>query len=295
MQNITYILLAGLCITLVSTAGLLLVKTHKSLANFINNHLTTLTSISAGIFLVTSFVLIRETLELLPLVQAIISFLLGGAFYILMFKFIKPHRHMGDDHTHDAKQSAYRVLFGDTLHNIADGLLLVASFGAGVPIGVSNTISIILHELPQELSEFFVLKRSGYSNNEAIYRNFATAFSVFVGIGMGLVLVQTQVIQAYLLGITATFFLGIVFTDLFPVRKLIKEQKITQNISALIIGIMIMFLVNAFIVGEHSHSHEHEHDSHEHENLIEHNDDVYPFVEADHMDHFEEGHDGHSH
>lgn len=240
MENIYLILLSGLVISFISVLGVLIIKSHPKVAAYVNKNLTTFTAMSAGIFLVTSYLLIRETLEILALHQAIIAFVGGIVIYTILHKTLSPHRHMGDHHEHDHKKSAWKILIGDAIHNVADGLLLVASFGAGSTIGLSNALSIALHEVPQEISEFLVLKKSGYSNTEAVYRNFATALSIFVGIVIGLFLIQSSVLQAYLLGITSTFFLGIVFTDLFPVRMLIKNKELGRMSAALILGIILM-------------------------------------------------------
>ncbi len=277
MENISYVFIAGLCVAMVSTLGLLLVKSNKKVSHFINHNLIALTSLSAGIFLVTSFLLIRETLEILPLKNALLSFALGIGLYMLMYRVIKPHRHMGEGHVHNEKHSAYRILLGDALHNIADGLLLVASFGASTAIGISNTVSVILHELPQELSEFFVLKKSGYTNKEAVSRNFATALSVFLGIVLGMILVKTEIIQAYLLGATATFFLGIVFMDLFPVKKMTKEKTLLKNAGLVFLGIVFMSGVSLVL----GHSHEHGEHTDEHMHGVEHFDNAHepdPYV-----------------
>ena len=154
-------------------------------------------------------------------------------------------------------------MIGDALHNIADGLLLVASFGTSSAIGLSTALSIALHEAPQEISEFLVLKKSGYSDTEAAYRNFATALSIFIGIAIGIFLVRSSIVQAYLLGITATFFLGIVFTDLFPVRILVREQKLGRMSAALVLGALLMFGITNALGHDHNHEDgEHSHDNH---------------------------------
>jgi zinc and cadmium transporter len=303
MENIYHILGSGLVIALTSIMGILVIKSHKKIAAYVNTNLTGLTAVSAGVFLVTSSLLARETLEILPLEKALLAFALGIFSYLLLHKIIAPHRHMGDTHRHgkDDKKSAWKILIGDALHNIADGLLLVASFGASVTIGLSNTLSIILHEVPQEISEFLVLRKSGYSNREAIYRNFATALSIFIGVILGIFIVRTEILQAYLLGATATFFLGIVFTDLFPVRMLAREQKLGKMSVALIIGVAAMTGIQSALPHSHEHGHEHEHhepdenhngDDHEHESHSE-TEIEYVNTAHDHDKHHHHDHDDH--
>jgi len=259
MENIYYIFGAGLLVALISFVGVLIIRSHEKLASFVNKHLAIFTAVSAGIFLVTSRLLIIETLEILPVKNALVAFGAGGLLYFVLHKFLAPHRHQGDDHRHDHdnKKSAWKILIGDSLHNIADGLLLVASFGTSVTIGMTNAISIALHEVPQEISEFLVLKKSGYTNTEAVYRNFASGMSIFIGIVIGLFLIQTEILQAYLLGITSTFFLGIVFTDLFPVRRLLKRKLFIKMSIALILGVIIMNTISAQL--DHGHIEPHDH------------------------------------
>lgn len=245
MENLYLILLSGLAISFVSISGIVILKVHPRVASFVEKNLLYLSAISAGVFLVTSSLLIKETLTILNPLQSTFAFGIGALLYMLLHHSLSPHRHMGAEHTHahEGKTAGWKIIIGDTLHNIADGLLLVASFGASTVLGFSNALSIALHEVPQEISEFLVLKKSGFSNREAVYRNFASALSIFVGIALGLFFIRTELLQAYLLGITATFFLGIIFTDLFPVRRLIKTGKFKKIVFALILGIVFMGIV----------------------------------------------------
>ena len=46
------------------------------------------------------------------------------------------------------------VLIGDAVHNFIDGVIIASAFAAGTSLGVSITVAIILHEIPQELGDF---------------------------------------------------------------------------------------------------------------------------------------------
>ena len=272
-MNIELILFYGLIISFVSMTGVAIVKSNKKVAAFVNKHLNILTAVSAGVFLVTSFILARETIEILSLTNALVAFAIGIIIYLLLHKVLSPHRHEGSEHTHDHdhKRSGWKILIGDAIHNIADGIFLVAAFGVSPTVGSSTALSIILHEAPQEISEFLVLRKSGYTTAEDSFRNFGTDLSIFVGIAIGLIVTQSSVLQAYLLGITATFFLGIVFTDLFPIRTIMKhKENIGQLFAALSLGILIMLGINMSL----GHDHGHDYDEHEHElNHVDDHDD----------------------
>src|SRR5690606_11695982 len=108
------------------------------------------------------------------------------------------------------------ILTGDTIHNIADGLVLVSAFSVSNEFGFFVTISILIHEIIQEISEYFVLRDSGFSRKKALSFNFLSSLSIFIGIFIGYVLIQNEIIQAVLLGFSAGIFLHIVFHDLLP-------------------------------------------------------------------------------
>jgi zinc transporter 7 len=81
-------------------------------------------------------------------------------------------------------------LVADALHNVTDGIAIGASFLMGQSIGVATTISIVLHELPHELGDYAVLINSGFSKWQAIGAQFLTAIGAFIGVTLGLSMIQ---------------------------------------------------------------------------------------------------------
>ena len=57
-------------------------------------------------------------------------------------------------------------LIGDGIHNFVDGILIASSFLVDPALGLATTIAIVLHEIPQEISDISVLIRGGYKKNE---------------------------------------------------------------------------------------------------------------------------------
>jgi zinc and cadmium transporter len=115
-----------------------------------------------------------------------------------------------------------------------------------IPIGISTTLAIILHEIPQELGEFGVLVHSGLSMKKAIVFNFLSALTPILG-GAIISLFAGSHIEGYssiLLPITAGGFIYIAGSDLIP--ELQHECKLSISVLqfiSIILGVGIMALL----------------------------------------------------
>lgn len=252
-----WITTAVLAIMLASLAGVIVVWT--GLGRWVEKNLGFLTSFAAGVFLVVSGRLIMHTIERTPEVWLAGIYILGGALLVLALFWLVPlfhHHHHGEaDHTHH-RIDIRRILFGDALHNIGDGLLLAIAFSTSAVTGVLAAIGIFFHEVVQEISEFFVLKQGGLSTNQALLTNFAISGTMIIGVVIGLVATSISTsLTPILLGVTAGSFLVVVGHDLIPhsVRASKKNHSYIQHISWFLLGAILMIAI-MLIVGE-SHGH----------------------------------------
>ena len=63
------------------------------------------------------------------------------------------------------------VIFGDGIHNLADGLAIGAAYTQSLVFGLATSIAILCHELPHEIGDFAMLLRAGMTVKQAIVYN----------------------------------------------------------------------------------------------------------------------------
>ena len=51
------------------------------------------------------------------------------------------------------KPLAWLIIFGDAIHNFADGLALGAAIAQSLSLGIGTLIALVFHEIPHELGE----------------------------------------------------------------------------------------------------------------------------------------------
>ncbi|XP_066277593.1 zinc transporter ZIP10-like [Branchiostoma lanceolatum] len=133
-----------------------------------------------------------------------------------------PHHH---HHHHDNNKlkdagiatMAWMVIMGDGVHNLSDGLAIGAAFAGGITGGISTSIAIFCHELPQELGDFALLIKAGMSVKQAVMYNMMSTCICYIGlfIGLGIGNLSGKVIQ-YVFAVTAGMFLYIGLVDMLP-------------------------------------------------------------------------------
>lgn len=260
------IVIAGGMVMLASLAGILF--THKVAAQFLEEKLSYLVSFSAGVFLVTSGALALEVFELAD--TALIAVVLIAVGYLLAWglEYLIPETHQhhdpdcDHDHHHGNKKNARKLIVGDAVHNVADGIILVPAFLVSPALGMAVTVSILIHEALQEVSEFFVLRQAGYSTKRALTINFLTSSTIFIGIGLSYLAVVNHDLEVLLLALAAGFFLHVVLHDLIPKPHHHADSAgFAKHLLVLVVGLAVMSLVAFAINSEHAHG-EGEHDEH---------------------------------
>ena len=169
----------------------------------------------------------------------------GILFSFIIEKFVHWRHCHHPEHIHEHVHSfALMNLYGDSVHNLIDGLIIGASYLVSIPAGIATTIAVILHEIPQEIGDFGVLLHGGFSRKKALLLNFATALTAVVGAIIALAIgAYTEHLTNFLVPFAAGSFIYIAGSDLIP--ELHKETSVKRSLGqllALILGILIMTL-----------------------------------------------------
>ncbi len=235
---LTSIFLATLIVSLLSFIGLLVLAFKEKVLEKLTLFLVAL---SAGVLIGSAFLhLLPESIETNN--QAFPLVITGFLAFFLIEKILHwRHCHEGKCKVHTF---AYMNLIGDFFHNFLDGLIIASSFLINSSLGLTTTIAIAIHEIPQELGDFGVLIYSGMKKGKALFLNFLVALTAVLGGVVGYFL--TSGVSNYITPIAAGGFIYIAASDLIP------ELKSKKNLLAFIIfilGIVLMWLLKLADLG----------------------------------------------
>lgn len=171
--------------------------------------------------------------------------IVGFLIFFVLEKFIR-WRHLGSAQTVKLQPVVTINIVGDAVHNLIDGMLIAASFMVSVPIGITTTVAIVLHEIPQEIGDFGILVNGGMSIKKALLFNLLAALMAFLGAVITILIgAQVENYAVYLLPVTAGGFIYIAGPDLIP--ELQQEVKLSSSIGqflAILMGVVVMALLS---------------------------------------------------
>ena len=239
MHVLIPILISVFAISAISLIGIVTLSLKE---RFLNKVIFVLIAIAAGTLLGVAFLdLIPEAMERDG--EGIFLYVLSGiiAFFILE-RFVFWH------HCHDGKCDihafSYLNLVGDGAHNLIDGMVIAAAYLISIPLGISTTIAIALHEIPQEIGDFAILVYGGFSRKRALFYNFISASAAFVGVGIAYLFSSTGGFFTFFLAFAAGGFIYIASADIMPeLQKEMEFRKSFLQLLCLIGGIVLMWAI----------------------------------------------------
>lgn len=242
MSPLIYSLLSTFAVSLISLIGLFLIfiKT-KNLSKIT----LILVSFAIGGLLGDAFIhLIPESFDFFPSeTTSSLMILLGIIIFFIMEKILRWH-HCHEVNCHQEENHVVTLnLIGDSVHNFIDGALIAASFQISTFVGLTTTLAVILHEIPQEIGDFGIMIHHGVSVKKTVFYNFITSLTSFLGVLT--IFLFNYDFSSYIIPITAGGFIYLAATDLIPELHR-HDAKIGQSIIQLVfilLGITLMSLL----------------------------------------------------
>lgn len=222
--------------------------TWRGLGPVIERNMHFFVSFAAGVLLVVVYNLSSEIVEHAGTLSAGVPWIALGAVVVLVaFKYIPHFHHHHEKGAHDHSHiDANRILASDAVHNIGDGAVLAVSYAASPVVGLATTLSIVVHEMLQEISEFFVLREAGMPVARALLLNFATSATILFGaIGAYFALERFEVLEVPLLGLAAGSYLIVIFHDLIPhsLESAYDRRHWSLHAAYFLAGVILMALI----------------------------------------------------
>lgn len=210
--------------------------------------IASLLSYAIGTLLGAAFlVLIPESLENLSPQKSLAAVLAGVILFFILEKLVI-WRHCHDADCHQHSSAGLMILVGDSFHNFIDGALIAAGFLISPKIGIVIGLTIIAHEIPQEVGEFAILLKSGYKKTKALLLNLLSSLSAILGAIIGyFALEKLKFAVPYVVAFSAASFIYVALADLSP--ELHKKTSVRHSISQVILiglGIVTIIFLSQF-------------------------------------------------
>lgn len=171
----------------------------------------------------------------------------GIVVFFLIEKLItlQRHRHLlrHEGHEHAVKPYTYLNLLGEGIHNFLDGAIIAAAYLTSTELGIAATIAIIFHEIPQEIGDFGILVKGGFSVRKALGYNFLIALTAVAGalafLAAGSLIPE---LVLFMLSLAGGGFLYIALGSLLPeLHHETGGKKMALQVAFFILGILLLY------------------------------------------------------
>ena len=250
------IILATILVSLISLIGVLVIFRNERKQGF----LKAVISIAAGALLTVAFLdLLPEAIEEGGYDPHTIfwAVLISILFFFLLERVFHWHHCRCEEHgkscADDKKNLAVVNLIGDAIHNFVDGALIASAFMIDFHAGLVVTLAVILHEIPQEISDFGVLLYAGFSKGRAILYNLGIALIAIFG---ALLFYKFGQEFEHWIPLMAAFaagnFIYLATADLIPeLHHEENPKKILSHSIWLLFGVALMYFVGQIVPHGH--------------------------------------------
>lgn len=244
MNDLIFILLSVIAVSLIAFIGILFIGLKEKLLNRVT---MLLVSFASGTLLGGAFLhLLPEALSSGDDAASPFLHVIGGiiVFFILEKFFYWRHCHEKSCPTH---AFVYLNLFGDGIHNFIDGMVIAATFMTSIELGFVTTLAVIFHEIPQEIGDFGILVYGGLERKKALLYNFISAITAIIGALTAYFLAYLQSLEVMLVPFAAGGFIYIAATDLIPeLHKKAQTGDSLIQLALILLGIGLMAFFKYF-------------------------------------------------
>ena len=149
---------------------------------------------------------------------------------------------------HDVKKGSILII-GDCFHNFIDGILISSAFIVDINLGLITALAIIVHEIPQEISNFSILINSGYSLSRTLLMNIVTGCAMILGAILAyFVLNDFDFLIPMILAFAASSMIYVAISDLIPsLHKKVEIKQTFQQTFSIFLGVLIIYFLHSLI------------------------------------------------
>jgi zinc and cadmium transporter len=248
LNSWTFSIAGSLLVCLVSLTGSFALFVKPQL---LERNVNFLVSLSVGVLLGDAFLhLIPDSLARIGSIQIVMLWTLGGILLFFMLEKVVRWQHRHEVYPSQEKSLkpirplARMNLIGDAVHNFIDGTLIAGSFLVSPVAGITTTLAIVIHEIPQEIGDVGALVYGGYAPRKAVWYNFLCSLTCLAGAVCMLIAGSwLQEGTLYLLPLAAGGFIYIASSDLIP--ELHKKGAMSHHLAQ---GLLISLGIGAMIL-----------------------------------------------
>ncbi|MDO8339582.1 MAG: ZIP family metal transporter [Candidatus Burarchaeum sp.] len=236
------IIIATLIVSLMSFVGIVTLALKDRL---LHSLLPLFVSFSAGTMLAAAFFdLIPESLAGASVRYTMEVLVLGIVMFFVIEKFLYWHHHHKHHHKGERGEMpfTYLNLIGDGVHNFVDGTIIAASFLTNSAVGITTTMAIMAHEIPQEVGDFSLLIYGGFTKQKALLFNFISALAALAGALLTFYVSElVPGLVGFLVPLAAGNFIYMACVDLVPeMHKEVEPKKSAMQLVAFVLGLVVI-------------------------------------------------------
>jgi zinc and cadmium transporter len=206
-----------------------------------------LVGFAAGVLLATTFLdILPEALGELS-TPVVLALVLASMTVMLVLEWTIGHRgQLGDSAR--TRGLATILLGADAFHNAADGAAIAAAFVASTRLGVITAAAVIIHEVPEEVADYVLLRRAGMPRLRALVAMAGVQLTAAIGAIATLIgAAAWRPVSAVALAVAGGTFLHIAEVDLIPtvLERGSTRRRRAEVLLALLAGLAVVVAESA--------------------------------------------------